>query len=254
MPLTQEGIDLFNTQGFLPREELLTALEVKALHQRLEDIGNEVVEFPAQYVQIEPMVISGELAEDPVRFNNVRKIWQLTKHDALFKEYARHPKILDVVHSLLGPNLKIYVDQTLCKPARVGSAKPPHQDSAYWTSIDPPNLVICWMALDDATEENGCMRFIPGSHNLGVVEHKHLEDFRVEDEKVDYDNEVCVPLKAGGCSFHHSLAMHRTDANRSSDRRVGLTVAYMNAESKYVGPEPQPEYELVTGQSFAGCV
>ena len=254
MPLTQEGIDLFNTQGFLPREELLTALEVKALHQRLEDIGNEGVEFPAQYVQIEPMVISGELAEDPVRFNNVRKIWQLTKHDALFKEYARHPKILDVVHSLLGPNLKIYVDQTLCKPARVGSAKPPHQDSAYWTSIDPPNLVICWMALDDATEENGCMRFIPGSHKLGVIEHKRLEDFRVEDEKVDYASEVCVPLKAGGCSFHHSLAMHRTDANRSDDRRIGLTVAYMNAESKYIGEAPQPEYELVAGQSFPGCV
>lgn len=254
MPLAQEEIEQFNEQGFLPREELLTALEVKALHQRLEDIGNEVVEFPQQYVQIEPLIKSGELAEDPVRFNNVRKIWQLTQHDALFKEYARHPKIFDVVHSLLGPNIKIYVDQTLCKPPRLGSAKPPHQDSAYWTSIDPPNLVICWMALDDATEENGCMRFIPGSHKLGVVEHKRLEDFRVEDEKVDYASEVCVPLKAGGCSFHHSLAMHRTDANRSDDRRIGLTVAYMSAESKYIGEAPQPEYELVTGQSFPGCV
>jgi hypothetical protein len=167
MPLTQEEIDEFNERGFLPREELLTPLEVKALHLRLEDIGNEVVEFPPQYVQIEPLVNSGELEKDSVRFNNVRKIWNLTKYDALFREYARHPAILDVVHSLLGPNLKIYVDQTLCKPPRVGSAKPPHQDSAYWTSIDPPNLVICWMALDDATEENGCMRFIPGSHKLG---------------------------------------------------------------------------------------
>ncbi len=254
MPLTQEEIDLFNEQGFLPREGLLNALEVKALHLRLEDIGNEVVEFPSEYVQIEPMVKSGEIVEDSVRFNNVRKIWNLTKYDELFKEYARHPAILDVVYSLIGPNLKIYLDQTLCKPPKIGSPKPPHQDSAYWTNIDPPNLVICWMALDDATEENGCMRFIPGSHKLGVVEHKHLEDFRVEDEKVDYDNEICVPLTAGGCSFHHSLAMHRTDANRSPDQRIGLTVAYMNAQSKYVGPQPQPEYELVAGQHFAGCV
>ena len=254
MPLTQEEIDLFNEQGFLPREGLLNALEVKALHLRLEDIGNEVVEFPSEYVQIEPMVKSGDIVEDSVRFNNVRKIWNLTKYDELFKEYARHPAILDVVYSLIGPNLKIYLDQTLCKPPKIGSPKPPHQDSAYWTNIDPPNLVICWMALDDATEENGCMRFIPGSHKLGVVEHKHLEDFRVEDEKVDYDNEICVPLTAGGCSFHHSLAMHRTDANRSPDQRIGLTVAYMNAQSKYVGPQPQPEYELVAGQHFAGCV
>ena len=254
MPLTQQQIDQFERDGFLPCENMLTPLEVSALHLRLEDIGNQVVDFPPQYVQIEPRVLSGELPEDPVRFNNVRKIWRLTQHDALFKEYARHPAILDVVTSLLGPDLKIYVDQTLCKPPKVGSAKAPHQDSAYWTNIDPPNLVICWMALDDASEDNGCMRFIPGSHRLGVIEHKRLEDFRVEDHRVDYEREVVVPLKAGGCSFHHSLALHRTDANRSDDRRIGLTVAYMSAEAKYIGEAPQPEYELVTGQSFPGCV
>jgi phytanoyl-CoA hydroxylase len=254
VPLTQDEIDRFDDQGFLYREGVLTALEVKALHQRLEDIGNEVVPFPAEYVQIEPLVENGRLAEDPVRFNNVRKVWNLTRYDELFKEYARHPAILDVVHSLIGPDLKIYVDQTLCKPPRVGSAKPPHQDSAYWTNIDPPSLVICWMALDDATEENGCMRFIPGSYKLGVIEHKHLEDFRVEDGKVDYEREVAVPLKAGGCSFHHSLAMHRTDANTSPDRRIGLTVAYMSARSHYIGPAPQPEFDLVAGRAFAGCV
>ena len=254
MPLTQEEIDQFNERGFLPREELLTPLEVKALHLRLEDIGNEVVEFPPQYVQIEPLVNSGELEKDSVRFNNVRKIWNLTKYDALFREYARHPAILDVVHSLLGPNLKIYVDQTLCKPPRVGSAKPPHQDSAYWTSIDPPNLVICWMALDDATEENGCMRFIPGSHKLGVIEHKHLEDFRVEDELVDYSTEVIVPLKAGSCCLHHSLCLHRTGPNTSDQRRIGLTVAYMSARSKFVGGGEKSEFQLVAGRDHAGCV
>jgi phytanoyl-CoA hydroxylase len=254
MSLSREQIDLFNEQGFLPFPALLTSLEVKALHQRLEDIGNEVVPFPQQHVQIEPRVQNGELEEDPVRFNNVRKISNLTRHDALFKELARHPRILEVIHSLIGQDLKIYLDQTLCKPARVGSAKPPHQDSAYWVNIDPPNLAICWIALDDATEDNGCMRFIPGSHKLGVIEHKHLEDFRVEDAKVEYGKEVCVPLEAGGCSFHHSLALHRTDANVSDQRRIGLTVAYMAANSRFVGKPPKPDYELVTGTSFEGCV
>jgi len=254
MPLTRRQIDQFNKQGFLPYPELLTPLEVASLQQRLEDIGNRVVAFPEQYVQIEPRVDDGELKADPVRFNNVRKIWNLTKYDRLFQVLARHPRILDVVHSLIGPDLKIFVDQTLCKPPRVGSAKPPHQDSAYWTSIDPPNLVICWIALDDATENNGCMRFIPGSHTRGVIEHRHLEDFRVEDEKVAYDEEVSVPLKAGGCSFHHSLSLHRTDANTSDNRRIGLTVAYMEAHSKYVGKAPQPEYDLVAGQAYEGCV
>ena len=254
MQLTQQDIDQFEDLGFLKVDELLTPLEVKALHQRLEDIGNQVVGFPQEYVQIGPGVANGDMPEDPVRFNNVRKIWNLTKHDAVFHEYARHPLILDVVQSLLGPDLKIYLDQTLCKPPRVGSAKAPHQDSAYWTQISPPSLVICWMALDDATTDNGCMRYIPGSHKLGVIEHKHLDDFRVEDDLVDYPKEVAVPLKAGGCSFHHSLTMHRTDLNTSPDRRIGLTVAYMKASSKYIGKDPKPEFELVLGSSVEGCV
>ena len=254
MPLSQQQMDQYNENGFLPMEGVLTPLEVKALHMRLEDIGNEVVDFPKAHVQIEPLVKSGELPEDPVRFNNVRKIWSLTRCDELFKTYARHPKILDVVTSLLGPNIKIFVDQTLCKPPRVGSPKPPHQDSAYWTRIDPPSLVICWMSLNDATEDNGCMRFIPGSHKQGVIEHKHLEDFRVEDENVDYENEVSVPLMAGDCSFHHSLSLHRTGANRSDHRRIGLTVAYMSAESKYIGEGEKPDYDLVAGKEFEGCV
>ena len=151
VPLTRDEVERFEDQGFLRREGMLTAIQVKALHQRLEDIGNGLVLFPDEYVQIEPQVEDGSRPADPVRFNNVRKIWNLTRYDNLFREYVRHPAILDVVHSLIGPDLKVYVDQTLCKPPRVGSAKPPHQDSAYWTSIDPPNLVICWMALDDAT-------------------------------------------------------------------------------------------------------
>ena len=63
-----------------------------------------------------------------------------------------------------------------------------------------------------------------------------------------------MPLKAGGCSFHHSLAMHRTDPNTSPNRRIGLTVAYMSARSQYIGEDPQPEYDLVLGRAFAGCV
>ena len=89
------------------------------------------------------------------------------------------------------------------------------------------------------------MRFIPGTHKLCVIEHKHLEDFRVEDENVDYGTEITVPLKAGSCSFHHSLAIHRTAPHR---------IRATTAESKYIGKPPQPDYDLVAGRAFEGCV
>lgn len=254
MPLSEDQVQQYRRDGFLPMHDVLTPLEVRALHLRLEDIANEVIDFPKNLVQIEPAVQSGGVPADPERFNNVRKFTSLTKHDPLFHAYARHPKILDVVTSLIGPNVKISLDQTLAKPPLVGSAKPPHQDSAYWVNIDPPDLVVCWMALDDATEGNGCMRFIPGSHKGGVIEHKHLEDFRVEDERIDYSKEVACPLKAGSCEFHHSLSLHRTDANTSPNRRIGLTVAYMSAESRYLGEGTKPSYDLVAGREFVGCV
>jgi phytanoyl-CoA hydroxylase len=244
----------FEQDGFFPLHDVLTPLEVTALRQRMADIGNEVVTFPQEYVQLEPGVESGDVAPDPVRFNNVRKIWNLTRFDPVFQAYARHPKILSVVTGLLGPNVKIFADQTLCKPPKIGSAKPPHQDSAYWTAIDPPNLVVCWMALDDVGEHNGCMRFVPGSHQHGVIEHKHLEDFRVEDKNFDYDDEVSVALNAGSCSFHHSLVLHRTEANTSPLHRIGLTVAYMSADSNYIGDDEQPDYPLVAGEAIEGCV
>ena len=254
MPIKESEIQHFEEKGFLAKRNVLTSLEVKALKTRLFDIGNGIIAFPEQHIQLEPLVMSGKESAISERFDNIRKFSYLTKFDTVFAEYARHPKILDVISSLLGPDIKIFLDQTLCKPPKVGSAKPPHQDSAYWTTLDPPNIVICWMALDDANESNGCMRFYPGSHKKGIIEHKHLEDFRVEDRKVDYTKEVPLPLYAGSCSFHHSLILHRTSANTSHHRRIGVTVGYMSARSKYIGESPKPDFELVCGQSYSGCV
>ena len=254
MSLTSLQVDQFHRDGFIAVEDVLTPLEISALYLRLQDIGNGVVDFPKQYIQVEPEVDKGETTDNPIPFNHIRKIWNLTQFDSLFQTYARHPKIIKIVRNLIGPDIKIFVDQTLCKPPKIGSAKPPHQDSAYWTNIDPPNLIVCWMALTHATINNGCMRFIPGSHKLGVIKHKHLEDFRVEDQHIDYEKEVAVPLKPGDCTFHHSLALHRTEPNETSQARVGVTVAYMSAHSKFVGTGKMPSYRLVSGRSIDGCV
>ncbi|MEC8840729.1 MAG: phytanoyl-CoA dioxygenase family protein [Candidatus Poribacteria bacterium] len=255
MSLTSSQVDQFHQDGFLAVDNVLTELEMEALHLRLQDIGNRIVDFPEQYIQVEPQVQVVEKATgDPIKFSNVRKIWNLTKYDHLFRTYARQPKIIEMVTQLIGPDLKIFVDQTLCKPPKVGSAKPPHQDSAYWVNIDPPDLVICWMALTPSTIDNGCMRFIPGSHKRGVIEHKHLEDFRVEDSHIDYNSEVAVPLTAGSCTLHHSLVLHRTEPNPTTQQRIGATVAYMSAHSKFIGSSEPPIYDLVSGKSIEGCV
>ena len=91
-------------------------------------------------------------------------------------DYARHPGILDLVAQLIGPDIVLWGSQVFCKPP-VTEAMPWHQDGQYWP-IRPIATCSVWMALDDATPENGCMRYIPGSHAGGSI-YKH----RINDSK-----------------------------------------------------------------------
>ena len=125
------------------------------------------------------------------------------------------------------------------KPAFHGSIVSWHQDSAYWTSVSPPALASCWTALDDATEENGCMRMLAGSYKKGLWPHEQIYDKSTGDDflhaqGVDVSQAVPIVLKAGSCSFHHSLTVHGSLENKTPYRRRGLAIGYMRADSKWV--------------------
>jgi ectoine hydroxylase-related dioxygenase (phytanoyl-CoA dioxygenase family) len=101
---------------------------------------------------------------------------------------------------------------TIRKPARVGEALPWHQDEAYWDPAFDYRALGCWLTLDPATPENGCLRFVPGSQTGGVRVHRHIGDDPsihgpVTDD-VDDGAAVAVPLPAGGAIFHHCRTLH----------------------------------------------
>lgn len=256
MALTYEQKAAFWRDGFLAVPHLLSQDEVAALKQRTAQIILGEVPFPREYIQKEPELEAEGAPQDVAPIYQVRKMWNLTRYDPVFQEYARHPKIVEVLCDLLGPDIKLYVDQMLMKPPFYGSAKPYHQDSAYFP-IEPAELVTCWLAMDDATVENGCMRYLPGTHR-GLVKHEHLEGPHVVplgwEEMSRRPEEVCVEIEAGGCIFHHSLTLHESSPNRSPNPRCAMTTCYMRATSRYVGPSPKPEYLSVAGHSYPGCV
>jgi ectoine hydroxylase-related dioxygenase (phytanoyl-CoA dioxygenase family) len=111
------------------------------------------------------------------------------------------------------------------KPALVGESLPWHQDEAYWD----PKLICralgCWLPLDDATVENGCMSYIPGSHRSDVLPHRHVgDDPRVHalfatPAKADLARAVPAPVPAGGAVFHHSRTLHSSGPNRTDKAR-----------------------------------
>jgi ectoine hydroxylase-related dioxygenase (phytanoyl-CoA dioxygenase family) len=140
-----------------------------------------------------------------------------------------------------------------------GIVKPYHQDSYYFT-IEPMELVTCWTALDDVTLENGCMWVIPGSHRKGIIDHEDWfigdrPDKQIPEEAIERERETAIVMSAGSASFHHSVLLHRSAANRSDRPRRGLAVHYMSARSKWTHPElPKPDYMLLRGREFPECV
>lgn len=147
-------------------------------------------------------------------------------------ELATDSRVLDVVESLIGPDILLYNVTYIVKEAHTASHVSWHQDLTFWGLSDDAQVSM-WLALSPATEESGCMRMIPGSHRDGIYHHDTGEDAdnvllqsqTVRD--VPEDRAVLCPLAPGEASFHHGWVLHASMPNRSPDRRIGLNVQYI---------------------------
>ena len=168
---------------------------------------------------------------------------------------ALRPRIVECVQALLGPDLTLYQDQLFMKAPRVGSRQPYHQDQPAGFYIDPPELMVtCWTALDESTEENGCLRYLTGSHTLGPLGKEERAAYEARAAGGPLPGEVPLVLPAGGRGFHHGWLLHASDVNRSNKRRRGYATHYVSSRVRYTGPEPKPEFLRVSGQSYPGRI
>lgn len=243
----------YESQGHITVENMLTPDEVELLRTRIGDIALGKVPFPQADVEFEPT------REGDTQPPAARKINRCAENDEVFLACAANPKILDIVEKLIGPDIKLFGSQCFMKPPG-GIEKPYHQDSAYFT-IEPLSLVTCWIAIDNVTVENGCMWVVPGSHRGELHDHSQpwdlggRMDMQIPDEKIPRDREQPITLTAGSCSFHHSKLLHRSGPNHTGTPRRGFAVHYMSARSKWTHPtKPQPQYALLRGREFEGCV
>lgn len=247
-------IEHYEQNGYVTVDALLTTDELETLCRRTIEIAEGCVPaFPAENIEFEPG------ANGAGNASAVRKINRCAEDDDVFLALATQSRILDIVESLIGPDIKLFGSQCFMKPAG-GVEKPYHQDSAYFT-IEPPELVTCWTALDDTTTENGCLWIIPGSHREGLLDHDQpwqvgdRVDQQVRAEQIDLGRETPIEMKAGSCSFHHSMLLHRSGANQTQNSRRGMAVHYMSAHSRWTHPtKAKPNYRLLRGQEHDGCV
>ncbi len=160
-------------------------------------------------------------------------------YDLAFLNHARVPEILDMVEQVLGPDFALWNSSFFAKPAVNGHATPWHQDGEYWP-IRPLATCTVWIAVDDATRENGCLRFIPGSHRGGrLLAHRTNSSpgLTLNQEllasEFDESEAVDLELEAGRISLHDVFLAHGSEANRSPQARRGMTLRYMPTTSVF---------------------
>ncbi|WGF87537.1 phytanoyl-CoA dioxygenase family protein [Marinivivus vitaminiproducens] len=170
--------------------------------------------------------------------DHVRKLAWFVQHDARLNAIAEHPGILSVVSRLLkGVTPRLFQNMALLKPPSVGREKPWHQDHAYFNLPLATPVVGVWIALDEATVENGCMQVLDGGHKLGPVPHWKRRDWQICDTEILGRRSLACPLPAGGALFFDSLLPHGTPKNVSSARRRAVQFHYCPADAVKVGPE-----------------
>lgn len=150
-------------------------------------------------------------------------------------DLLNEPRLVAIVKDLLGENVIGWGSHFFCKLPGDGKRVAWHQDASYWP-LTPSKVVTIWLAIDDASVENACMRYIPGSHLLGHLTYRLSEndEANVLNQTVEGIENLAEPvdveLRAGEVSVHSDLLLHGSEQNNSSRRRCGLTLRYCPAD------------------------
>ena len=150
-------------------------------------------------------------------------------------QLVHHPKILDAVEDLIGPDILVYHSTLFLKEARTPAFVRWHQDSTYFY-LEPHDHVTAWVALSGASVKAGCMRALPGSHRWGAFEHDDkpeplnmIRRGQGISGRFDSESGTLMPVRAGEMSLHHTDLVHASGANDSDDRRIGYAISYIPA-------------------------
>lgn len=234
----------FEENGYVILEGLFSEDESAPLSDEVDRVLNGEVEYvPERDLVWEP-------GSEPRR---VRNAFRLHLYNPFFLRGAQHPDLLPVIGQILGSPLRLYGSQVFAKPATVGTAVPAHQDMPYWP-FAPYELLTAWIALDDSSIENGCVRMVAGSHKLGILPHAPSNVpgnslGLIPNAAVDALLEHPIEVRRGSCVLHHCLTVHRSEPNHSKHPRRGLIYNYMSPrvelvdESRLKGPAVFPILE-----------
>jgi phytanoyl-CoA hydroxylase len=245
--LTSERLEQYEDLGYFVVPGLFNSHEVRKMLDECESIlRGDFGELFKGAAQVDPDSTEQIKAE--------RKVTSVVERSVVFRNYLLKDELVSSLQDILGPDILLFRDILMLKPAFVGSKMPWHQDSNYWP-IEPMELCSVWTALDPATRENGCMQVIPRSHKLPIIPTRKGNP-ALHDDQIDLEEAIEVPMEPGSSLFFHSRLLHGSERNRSDQSRRAFIASFMSAHSRRtegIGDARQ-RYFLVSGQTYSGCV
>jgi ectoine hydroxylase-related dioxygenase (phytanoyl-CoA dioxygenase family) len=237
--LSQEQIATFRHQQYLVIDNLIDEAEVTVLR----DIYDRLIRERAGYDEGLYYDLGGIDDDEPV-------LPQLVHPDRYAPE-LNESKLLRIAAAitkqLLGHSGRCFFFHMIYKPARIGAETPWHQDASYWPIGATWKTFTIWVPLQEATPRNGCMEFVPGSHLLGVLPHRSIDDDpRIHGNELRPDQMhhvkgvVTCPLPAGGATLHGSHMLHHTAPNISDEPRRALILLGEDSSEDHSGTEFYP--------------
>jgi chlorinating enzyme len=205
-----------------------------------------------QYLEQNQKLIAGAIPRE-------RRVIFAQTHLMLHWVYqmVSHPRVLDAVESLLGPDILVWESAWFFKFPKDRAFVSWHQDGTYW-GLHPLNVVTAWVALSESKPENGCMRVIPGTHKTPYLAQRetYAQDNMLSRGqeiavKVDETQAVDLILRPGEMSLHHVLIVHGSQANNSDFPRIGIAIRYISPDVVQDSRERQFA-QLVRGEDRYG--
>ncbi len=224
--ITPEQARQYDERGFFALEDALSAAEVAALTEAIDP-------FEARQEEALRSMEGGRFFI--ARADEITFTTHLVLQSALLRQFTASTLLVDVCADLIGPDVRLYWDQAVYKKPGTESPFPWHQDNGY-AFVEPQQYLTCWVALTDATEENGCPWVVPGLHRRGTLAHEYSDiGFVCLRDPADA---VPVVARAGSIVVFSSLTPHSTGPNHTGAVRKAYIVQFAPSGAEVIRSEP----------------
>ena len=224
--LTNEQAEAFDRDGFIVVADAFTAAEIGAVRDEIDRHEQRVERYLAGLD--DQRIGIAEAGAITFTINLAHRVESL-------REFVGHPVLLGLCRDLIGPDVDLYWDQAVYKKPEKPRRFPWHQDNGY-TLVEPQYYLTCWIALTDATIDNGCPVVAPGLHRVGTYEHTYVDPlgWQIFDGP---SRSVAAPVRAGSIVVFSSLTPHMTGPNRTGSVRKAYIVQYSAAGARIVSDD-----------------